>query len=75
MGKHCSEADLNHINHCDVLSAHFSCSKCTGSLGAEQPAAIRKGDGYECLFNMDTKHLALSCAAKHPDTTRLCVCI
>lgn len=79
-GKRCEDSRLTDANSCLLLQQLFDCHECSGSIGSDQPAFVRVEAPTQslpghCLFNQDTNRVPITCAASHPDTIRLCVCV
>jgi hypothetical protein len=76
-GQRCQAENLPLINTCAALQEAFSCTSCTASNGAEQPAYVDPqadasfGPG-QCLYNAGPE--VSTCEASHHATLRLCPC-
>merc|ERR1712032_28597 len=69
----CDRDQLQFVNSCEHLRAHFKCKFCSHQVGAELPcysAADRLTRG-QCLVTFVSD---LACETKHPNTARLCTC-
>jgi hypothetical protein len=78
VGKQCDSAHLELLNSCEAMKEVFPCSRCSHSMGSEQPAYVSpnadpsKYNPGQCLVNSNLAQT--TCAAKHPATYRLCAC-
>eukprot|EP00933_Yihiella_yeosuensis_P072446 TRINITY_DN8082_c1_g4_i1.p1 TRINITY_DN8082_c1_g4~~TRINITY_DN8082_c1_g4_i1.p1 ORF type:complete len:578 (+),score=76.01 TRINITY_DN8082_c1_g4_i1:266-1999(+) len=76
LGHRCVQRQLEYANACEHLKQYFPCEAgCGHQVGQEIPCYVHdksRDTAGQCLV---TDEAAPSCEAKHPSTTRLCVCV
>lgn len=74
----CRDDLLSLVDDCAVLVAQFPCERgCGHQLGIDLPAYVddpRQPTHQQCLLS-NKAALRSTCAARHPSTRRLCVCL
>jgi hypothetical protein len=81
----CVERLFPLLNLCSALKMRMTCATCDESVGADQPAMVESADSFDaqlatpsgrCLVNQLSARPphASTCAGKHSDTRRLCLC-
>ena len=71
----CDPNQLEFVNDCNVMKAHFPCERgCWNEVAVDIPAYVNDGKGYNgmCFVSVDSFPV---CDASNPNTRRLCVCI
>eukprot|EP00434_Breviolum_minutum_P018029 symbB.v1.2.015897.t2/scaffold1195.1/size134849/8 len=72
----CVDRQLEFGNQCELLKEHFRCENgCGHQVGMELPCYVhdrQRDTALQCLVSDEAKP---NCNAKHPATSRLCVCV
>ncbi|CAE8635953.1 unnamed protein product [Polarella glacialis] len=72
----CEARQLEFANSCGALRGFFACEEgCGHQVGSEIPAYVHDRSRDTALQCLVTDEAAPTCAAKHPSTSRLCVCV
>jgi hypothetical protein len=75
-GKKCFDAELEFVNNCESLLAHYPCEEgCGHQIGLEIPVYVsdsRAATFRQCLV---TEQKMPKCTATHQHTSRLCACV
>jgi hypothetical protein len=72
----CVERELEFANNCDALMAHFPCENgCGHQIGDEIPCYVSDPAAPTFRQCLVTEQRMPKCSARHPSTSRLCVCV